>query len=499
MKAAPIGAPGCAIQLPDGWQAVAPSRGLFIDGSWREPRTAAEFEVCDPAAGTVIASVADASPDDASDVVNAAAGAFATWAETPPRRRSEILHAAYNELLVRIEEFALLITLEMGKPLAESRAEVRYAADFLLWYAEEAPRACGMSRDSPNGMALHVTLQQPVGPTLLVTPWNFPLAMATRKIGPALAAGCTVVLKPAEETPLTALLFAELLHDVGLPRGVVNVLTTSRPAEVVARILGDGRIRKLSFTGSTAVGRVLLAQAASGILRSSMELGGNAPFIVFADADIRAAVDGAVLAKLRNGGQSCVAANRFLVHRSIADEFTAEFSRRLSAQVVGHGTEASTTLGPMINTKQRDRALRLVHSAIEHGAHPLVMEQEADDSAFLHPVLLSAVPQNAAILGEEIFGPVAPIVLFDSEEEALHLASDTDAGLVGFAYSRSVDVLMRTARALQCGMVGLNRGLVSDAAAPFGGMKQSGLGREGSELGILEYLETKYISLPASN
>lgn len=486
------------VQLPEDWQAIAPSRGLLVDGFWREPRTAAEFNVHDPATGKVLAAVADAGPEDAIDLVSAAAVAFADWSATPPRRRSEILRAAYDKLNARTEEFALLITLEMGKPLAESRAEVRYAADFLLWYSEEAVRASGMSRDSPSGNALHLTFQQPVGPTLLITPWNFPLAMATRKIGPALAAGCTVVLKPAEETPLTALLFAELLQEIGLPPGVLNVVTTARPAELVSRLLGDGRIRKLSFTGSTAVGRLLLAQAASGVLRSSMELGGNAPFIVLPDADIDAAVDGAVTAKLRNGGQSCVAANRFLVHRSVADEFVAAFGDRLRTQVVGHGTEPATTLGPMINVKQRDRALRLVHKAIEHGARPLVLDQELEGNAFLHPVLLSEVPHDAAILGEEIFGPVAPVVVFDTEEQALQLASETDAGLVGFVYSKSVEVLMRTARSLQCGMVGLNRGLVSDAAAPFGGMKQSGLGREGSELGILEYVETKYISLPIS-
>jgi succinate-semialdehyde dehydrogenase/glutarate-semialdehyde dehydrogenase len=472
--------------------------GLLIGGAWREPRSSREFGVQDPATGGVIATVADAGAEDASDLVDAAATAFPDWSSTPPRRRSELLRSAYDQLIARTDEFALLITLEMGKPLAESRAEVRYAADFLLWYAEEAVRATGMSRDAPNGSALHLTLQQPVGPTLLVTPWNFPLAMATRKIGPALAAGCTVVLKPAEETPLTSLLFAELLNDVGVPPGVVNVVTTSSPAEVVERILSDGRIRKLSFTGSTQVGRLLLIKSASGILRTSMELGGNAPFLVFPDADLDAAIDGAMLAKLRNGGQSCVAANRFLVHRSVAADFVSGLGERLRAQVVGPGIDPSTTLGPMINARQRDRAARLVRAAIEDGAHPVIMREPEEGSAFLHPVLLTGVPHQSSVVQEEIFGPVAPVVVFDDEEEALRLASDTRAGLVGFVYSSTVDTLMRAARALECGMVGLNRGMVSDAAAPFGGVKQSGLGREGSEAGLLEYLETKYLSLPTT-
>jgi succinate-semialdehyde dehydrogenase/glutarate-semialdehyde dehydrogenase len=340
------------VNVPESWQVMTVPRGLLIDGTWREPRAAKEFDVEDPSTGTVIATVADAGPEDGDDLVDAAERAFANWSATAPRHRSEILRSAYEQLTARTEEFALLITLEMGKTLVESRAEVRYAADFLLWYAEEAVRAAGMSRFAPNGAALHLTLQQPVGPTLLITPWNFPLAMATRKIAPALAAGCTVILKPAEETPLTALLFADLLTQAQLPAGVVNVVTTTSPGDVVGRMLTDRRLRKLSFTGSTEVGRLLLAQAAPGILRTSMELGGNAPFLVFPDANIESAVDGAVVAKLRNGGQSCVAANRFLVHRSVADEFVSGLSERLQAQVVGCGTDPSTTLGPMSLTNQ---------------------------------------------------------------------------------------------------------------------------------------------------
>lgn len=487
------------VSVSDGRQMTAVPRGLLVGGAWREPRSAQEFSVQDPATGTVLVDVVDAGPEDATDLVDAAAAAFPGWSAAPPRLRSEILRSAFDRLITRTEEFALLITLEMGKPLVESRAEVRYAADFLRWYAEEAVRATGMLRVAPDGAAMHMTLQQPVGPTLLVTPWNFPLAMATRKIAPALAAGCTMVLKPAEETPLTALLFAELLNEVGLPPGVVNVVTTTRPAAVVERILDDGRIRKLSFTGSTEVGRALLVGAAPGVLRTSMELGGNAPFLVFPDADIDAAVDGAVVAKLRNGGQSCVAANRFLVHRSVAAEFVAGLGERLRRQVVGHGIDPSTTLGPMINQKQRDRAVGLVRAAIEGGADAVVMQEREEDGAFLHPILLTGVAHDAGVVQEEVFGPVAPVVVFDSEDEAIRLANDTDAGLVGFVYSTATDTLMRAASALQCGMVGLNRGLVSDAAAPFGGTKHSGLGREGGELGMLEYLETKYVSLPTTS
>lgn len=472
--------------------------GLLVAGVWRDADAEARFTVEDPATGAVVAEVADARPDDVPALVDAAATAFPAWSRTPPRLRSELLRAAFDELSARSEEFAQLITLEMGKPLAESRAEVRYGAEFLRWYAEEAVRATGTSRTAPDGAAVHLTLQQPVGPALLVTPWNFPLAMATRKIAPALAAGCTVLLKPAEETPLTALLFAELLHGIGVPPGVVNVVTTSTPGPVVERILADRRIRKLSFTGSTEVGRTLLAGSAAGVLRTSMELGGNAPFVVLADADVDAAVEGATLAKLRNGGQSCVAANRFVVQRGVADEFVAGLTERLRAQVTGPGADPSTTLGPLVNRAQRERAVRLVRSALAEGAEPVLMDEPEPDSSFLRPVVLYDVPHDAHIARQELFAPVAPIYLVDTEEEALRLAGDTDAGLVAFVYSRTAATLLRAATALDCGMVGLNRGLVSDAAAPFGGTKQSGLGREGGELGLQEYLETKYVSFPAA-
>ncbi|MGD9990389.1 MAG: NAD-dependent succinate-semialdehyde dehydrogenase [Dehalococcoidia bacterium] len=472
---------------------------LLIAGEWRETRArgvTSSLEVENPATSEVLATVVDAAPDDATDAVDAASAAFTSWARTSPRQRGELLRAAFELLTDRTEDFAAIITAEMGKPLAESRAEVRYGAEFLRWYSEEAVRATGTARTAPDGSSFHVTMRQPVGPSLLITPWNFPLAMATRKIAPALAAGCTVVLKPAEETPLTALLFCALLTEVGLPPGVVNVLTTSRPGQVVSRILDDPRIRKLSFTGSTQVGRVLLEASAKGILRTSMELGGNAPFLVFHDADLAAAVDGAVIAKLRNGGQSCVAANRFIVDRRIMGEFSAALTEKMHAQVVGPGCDPATTLGPMINVRQRDRAAALVDSAISDGAEPLLFDPVEPGSAFLSPVVLSDVKPGSSIAGQEIFAPVAAIYPFDSEEEAFRLASDTDAGLVGFAYSTDAARLSRAATSLECGMVGLNRGLVSDASAPFGGVKHSGLGREGSEAGLQEYLETKYVSYP---
>ncbi|GAA4555600.1 NAD-dependent succinate-semialdehyde dehydrogenase [Pseudonocardia xishanensis] len=472
---------------------------LLIGGEWREPTTTAGrsvLTVFDPATGESLAEVADATVDDADAAVDAVSVAFGTWSRTSPRYRADLLRAAFDRLMERAHEFATVITSEMGKPLAESLAEVRYGGEFLRWFAEETVRTSGTTRTAPDGAAVHMTIRQPVGPALLITPWNFPLAMVTRKIAPALAAGCTVVVKPAEETPLTALLFAELLETVGVPPGVVNVLTTSRPAPVVSRILDDRRIRKLSFTGSTGVGRALLAASATGVLRTSMELGGNAPFIVFDDADIESAVEGAVIAKLRNGGQSCVAANRFIVDRRVADEFLARFADRLRAQVVGSGFDPATTLGPMISVKQRDRAAELVRSAVAGGASTVVASGIEDDSTFLGPILLDNVDRRGAIAEQEIFGPVAPVYRVDSEEEALDVASNTEAGLVGFAYSRDAARLMRAATALECGMVGLNRGLVSDASAPFGGIKQSGLGREGSEAGTHEYLETKYISHP---
>ncbi|TYK51383.1 NAD-dependent succinate-semialdehyde dehydrogenase [Actinomadura decatromicini] len=477
---------------------IYPPTGSLIGGEWRKARSGATFPVHDPATGEVIATVADADPEDAADAMEAAAASFPRWSATPPKQRAALLHSAFLTLQERAEEFARLITLEMGKPLAESRAEVAYAADFLRWYAEEAVRVSGTFRTAPDGTARHLTLRQPVGPCLLVTPWNFPLAMITRKVGPALAAGCTVILKPAEETPLSALRFAHVLTEVGVPAGVVNVLNTSRPGPLVETFLRDRRIRKLSFTGSTEVGRELLEQAAPGVLRTSMELGGNAPFIVFDDADVDAAVEGAVAAKLRNGGQSCVAANRFVVADSVAARFVDGLAERLRGQVVGPGTDPRSTLGPMINEKQRNRAVGLVDDAVSHGAVPAVHYRTAGPGdAFLNPVLLDRVPSSARIAREEIFGPVATVYRFSTEQEGLALANATESGLVGYVYTRDLNRALRAVEAMECGMVGVNRGYVSDASAPFGGVKQSGLGREGSEVGIQEYLETKYASIDA--
>ncbi|WP_113705062.1 NAD-dependent succinate-semialdehyde dehydrogenase [Nonomuraea lactucae] len=465
--------------------------GCFIDGKWRE--TLRRFPVTDPATGELLAEVADAGPGDGAVALDAAVAAQDAWAATPPKERAGVLRRAREELLSRGEEFALLITREMGKPLAESRAEVSYAADFLQWFAEEAVRVSGEYRMSPGGDFRVITTRQPVGPCLLISPWNFPLAMITRKIGPALAAGCTALVKPAEDTPLSCLLLAQVLADVGLPPGVVNVLPTSRPAPLVEPLLADPRLRKLSFTGSTEVGRSLLAQASGNVLRTSMELGGNAPFLVFADADLEAAVQGAMLAKLRNGGQSCVAANRFLVEEPVAEEFAALLAERMSRVRLAPGTDPASELGPLINTVQRDRVAGLVDDAVSRGARALT--GGAAHGAFFPATVLADVPASARVNQEEIFGPVAPISTFSGEKTALAMANDTGSGLVAYLYTASLDRAVRVAERLETGMVGLNRGLVSNAAAPFGGIKQSGLGREGGFEGISEYLSTKYLAL----
>ena len=465
--------------------------GCFIDGKWREGTR--RFAVTDPATGEQLAEVADAGPDDGVAALDAAAAVQDAWAATSPKERAGLLRRAHDELLSRREEFALLITREMGKPLAESRAEVSYAADFLQWFAEEAVRISGEYRMSPGGDFRIITTRQPVGPCLLIAPWNFPLAMITRKVGPALAAGCTALLKPAEDTPLSCLLLVQVLADAGLPAGVVNVLPTSRPAPLVERLLADPRLRKLSFTGSTHVGRLLLAQASRNVLRTSMELGGNAPFLVFADADLEAAVEGAMLAKLRNGGQSCVAANRFLVEEPVAQEFATLFAERMSRVRLGPGIDPASQLGPLINTVQRDRVAGLVDDAVSCGAR--VLTGGSAEGTFFPATVLADVPASARINQEEIFGPVAPISTFSGEEMALSLANDTGFGLVAFLYTGSLDRAVRVSERLEAGMVGLNRGLVSNAAAPFGGIKQSGLGREGGFAGIGEYLSTKYLAL----
>jgi succinate-semialdehyde dehydrogenase/glutarate-semialdehyde dehydrogenase len=453
--------------------------------------------VHDPSTGLVIKTIADASPADGIRAVDAAAAAQASWAATAPRLRGEILRRAFDLLQERADEFALLMTLEMGKPLAEARGEVTYGGEFLRWFGEEAVRISGRYGANPEGTGRMIVTHLPVGPSFLITPWNFPLAMATRKIAPALAAGCTMIVKPAELTPLTTLYFARLLEEAGLPAGVLNVVTTSASGDVSAPIIADKRLRKLSFTGSTPVGRKLLAQAAENVLRTSMELGGNAPFLVFDDADLDEAVDGAMLAKFRNIGQACTAANRFIVHESVADEFTARITARVNELTIGRGTDDGVTIGPLINDGAVDKADALVRDAVDRGATLVTGGTRLDGpGSFYRPTVLSGIVAGSDILREEIFGPVVTIVPFSDEAEAVRLANDTEYGLVSYVFTRDLARGQRLVESLQTGMMGLNVGVVSNAAAPFGGVKQSGIGREGGSEGIHEYLETKYVLTP---
>ena len=471
-------------------------RTHFIGGRWTDDATT--LEVLNPATGRVLTTVADADPAVAMTALDAAAGAQASWAATEPRYRAELLRAAFELLVERAEEFATVMTLEMGKPLAESRAEVAYGAEFFRWFSEEACRVHGRYAVAPLGGSRLITLQQPVGPVLAITPWNFPLAMGTRKIGPALAAGCTVVLKPASATPLTSLLLAEVLREAGVPAGVVNVFTTSRSGATTGPLLADRRLRKLTFTGSTDVGRRLLGQASGNILRTSMELGGNAPFIVLPSADLDRAVDGAVLAKMRNIGEACTAANRFLVHRSVADEFTRRLADRLGALVVGDGLAEGTQVGPLITADALAAVCAVVDEAVADGARVVTGGGRASGAGggfFMEPTVLADVAPGSRVVREETFGPVAPVVAYDDVDEAIALANDTAFGLVGYVFGQDISEAFRVAEALETGMVGLNSGVVSNPAAPFGGVKASGLGREGGFEGIGEYLETKYIGL----
>ena len=471
--------------------------GLFIGGEWRPARGGGTHKVFDPATGSVLKTIADAAEEDGRAALDAAVDAAPGWARTPPRERSEILRRTFELIQQRKDDVALLMTLEMGKPLAESKAEVVYGAEFLRWFAEEAVRVFGRYGINPEGTGRMIVSQHPVGPCYLITPWNFPLAMATRKVGPALAAGCTVVIKPAELTPLTTMFFATLLAEAGLPTGVVNVLTTSSSAAVSGPIIADPRLRKLSFTGSTEVGRRLLKQAADGILRTSMELGGNAPFLVFDDADLDAAVDGAMLAKFRNIGQACTAANRFIVQASLAEEFTARVQQRVEAMKVGRGTEEGVQIGPLINGDAVAKATALVSDAVRRGATVLTGGRPLDGpGSFFAPTVVTDVQPGSDILVEEIFGPVLSMVTFDDEDEAVRIANDTEFGLVGYAFTRDLARGQRLIESLQTGMLGLNVGVVSNAAAPFGGVKQSGIGREGGFEGIAEYLSTKYTLTP---
>ncbi len=471
---------------------------LFIAGDWVDAEGAATFDVRNPADGSVIATIADASAADGVRAMDAAAGAQEAWAATPPRTRSDILRRAFDLVQERKEELALIMTLEMGKPLAESRAEIAYGGEFLRWFSEEAVRIAGRYGLNPEGTGRMIVSQRPVGPSYFITPWNFPLAMATRKIAPALAAGCTVVVKPAALTPLTTLAFTAILVEAGVPEGVVNVVTTTSSSAVSAPIIADPRLRKLSFTGSTGVGQKLIEQSAQGVLRVSMELGGNAPFVVFDDADLDKAVDGAMLAKFRNIGQACTAANRFIVHRSVADEFATRVTERVQAMKIGRGTEDGVQIGPLIDDKAVAKAEQLVGDALERGATLRTGGQRPDgDDAlaagtFYEPTVITDVQAGSDILREEIFGPVLAIVPFDTEDDAVRIANDTEYGLVSYVFTESLSRGQRMIDRLETGMMGLNVGGVSNAAAPFGGWKMSGLGREGGAEGIHEYLQTKY-------
>lgn len=471
---------------------------LFIGGEWVDAEGAKTLDVVDPSTGEVIRRIADASPADGIRALDAAVAAQEAWAATAPRERSEILRRAFDLVQARKEDLALLMTLEMGKPLAESRGEVAYGGEFLRWFSEEAVRISGRYGMNPEGTGRIVVSQRPVGPSFFITPWNFPLAMATRKIAPALAAGCTVVIKPAELTPLTTLFFVELLAEAGVPAGVVNVITTASSGAVSAPIIADPRLRKLSFTGSTPVGQKLIAQAAEGVLRVSMELGGNAPFVVFDDADLDKAVDGAMLAKFRNIGQACTAANRFIVHESVAAEFSQRVAERVRAMSIGRGTEEGVQIGPLIDDRAVAKAQELVGDAVERGARVLVGGNAVEGpGTFYEPTVVEGVAPGSAILREEIFGPVLAISTFADEDEAVRLANDTEYGLVSYVFTQDLARGHRMIDRLETGMMGLNVGVVSNAAAPFGGVKQSGLGREGGLEGIHEYLNVKYTLIPA--
>ena len=473
-------------------------RGLLIGGTWRDAEGGKRLDVIDPADGSVLTDVADGSVSDAVDALDAAVAAQAGWAATPPRERGEILRTAFGLIIERAEQFAHLMSLEMGKTVAEAKGEVTYGAEFFRWYAEEAVRIHGRWMQAPGGGSRLLTIKKPVGPCLFITPWNFPLAMGTRKIGPAVAAGCTMVVKPASQTPLTMLALAAVLEEAGLPAGVLNVVTTSHTGEFSETLQADERLRKISFTGSTGVGRVLVRQSADRLQRLSMELGGNAPFLVFEDADVDAAVEGAMVAKMRNMGEACTAANRFLVHRSVAQEFADKLGKRMAGLTVGRGQDDGVDVGPLIDERAVESVGQLVTGAVHDGA-TVVCGGDVPDGAgyFYSPTVLLDVPAGSAINTQEIFGPVAPITTFDSEADAVRMANDTEYGLASYVYTRDLARTIRLAEALEFGMVGVNTGLISNPAAPFGGVKSSGFGREGGFEGIEEYLETTYVSLPA--
>jgi succinate-semialdehyde dehydrogenase/glutarate-semialdehyde dehydrogenase len=484
------------VRLHDACKAVG--MNLYIDGEWREATSGERFDVLDPADGSTIETVADASVIDALDALDAAVAAQADWARTAPRERGEILRRAFEAITDQADDFAKLMSLEMGKTVAEARGEVAYGAEFFRWFAEEAVRISGTWMTAPAGGSRLLTMRQPVGPCLLVTPWNFPLAMGTRKIGPAIAAGCTMLVKPAELTPLTMLRLTEVLVEAGLPAGVLNVITTTRAAEVVEALMADDRLRKVSFTGSTEVGRILVRQSAEQLQRVSMELGGNAPFVVFEDADLDAAVEGAMVAKMRNMGEACTSANRFLVHVDVAEEFGSRLASRMGALKVGRGQDEGVDVGPLIDERAVSSVSELVTDAVHDGARVLVGGKPVDGPGYFYPpTVLVDVPAEARINEVEIFGPVAPITTFTTDDEAISRANATEFGLASYIFTRDLDRALRVTEALEYGMVGVNTGLISNPAAPFGGVKASGFGREGGFEGIEEYLQTKYVGIAA--
>ncbi|SKB89060.1 succinate semialdehyde dehydrogenase [Arthrobacter sp. 49Tsu3.1M3] len=475
---------------------LAVPRQLLIAGNWQDASSGNTVEVINPSHASVITDIADADVEDGLAAVDAAAAALPEWAATPPRRRAEILSRCFELMTERSEQIAHLISLENGKALADARGEVAYAAEFFRWYAEEAVRIIGDVSVSPSGSNRILVQHMPIGVCVLITPWNFPAAMATRKLAPALAAGCTAVLKPATLTPLTTLAIAQLMIDAGVPAGVVNIITTSKTSDVMTPILADPRVRKLSFTGSTSVGRHLLRQAADNVLKCSMELGGNAPFLVFDDADLDLALDGAMIAKMRNGGQACTAANRIYVQRGIHDEFARRLAERMGAMRVGPGTDANTEVGPLVDEASVRKVDSLVRDAISQGARLLAGGQAIDGAGYYYPpTVVTNVPLQARMVSEEIFGPVASVIPFDTEGEVIAAANDSEYGLAAYVFTEDLRRGLRVSERIESGMVALNRGLVSDPAAPFGGVKQSGLGREGAHQGLLDFTETKYIAL----
>jgi succinate-semialdehyde dehydrogenase/glutarate-semialdehyde dehydrogenase len=469
---------------------------LFIGGRWRDASEGSTLPVEDPSTGETLVEVADATVDDAKAALAAAHETFQTFRNHPPRERGDILRRAYDLITERADDLALLMTLEMGKPIAESKAEIAYAANFFRWYSEEAVRIDGRFTVNESGAGRVLTMQQPVGPCVFITPWNFPLAMGTRKVGPAIAAGCTMVVKPAKQTPLSMLAMAQILEEAGLPAGVLNVVTAKSSGSVMEPLIKDPRTRKLSFTGSTEVGKQLIQQSADQVLRVSMELGGNAPFLIFEDADLDAAVEGALIAKMRNGGEACTSANRFHVAAGVAGDFAERLAARLGDLKVGRGTEEGVQVGPLIDDDQRGKVAELVEDAVGKGAKVLVGGERLDGAGYFYrPTVVSDVPESARMLSEEIFGPVAPVKGFGSEEEAIAAANDTEYGLVAYVYTQDISRAFRVMERLETGMIGFNQGMVSNAGAPFGGVKHSGYGREGGPEGLREYLETKYVAL----